>query len=187
MTFQERCKNSQGEVRTSPHLPSKSGLVMQIICIVWPVAVASPLVQHRKFKKRFSGIFQLLEEVCLKNNWGSPVYTLHSTQAPNAEMQLFLYKVNIPALPTLYQPQKLCRSVEEAKAYAAEYVLTQLGIPFEGKFIKLDHSKVWFTINVSVITVGPTINECYGFRSRITSIHCCHHCLTLRHKSRWTR
>ena len=48
-------------------------------------------------------------------------------------MQLFLYKVNIPALPTLYQPQKLCRSVEEAKAYAAEYVLQQLGIPFDGE------------------------------------------------------
>ena len=61
------------------------------------------------------------------------MYTLHSTQASNADMQLFLYKVNIPALPTLYQPQKLCRSVEEAKVYAAEYVLQQLGISFEGK------------------------------------------------------
>ena len=60
------------------------------------------------------------------------MYTLHSTQAPNTDMQLFVYKVNIPALPTLYQPQKLCRSVEEAKAYSAEYVLQQIGIPFDG-------------------------------------------------------
>ncbi|XP_028394241.1 APOBEC1 complementation factor-like [Dendronephthya gigantea] len=75
---------------------------------------------------------QVLEDFCLKNNWGNPVYTLHSTQAPSTDMQLFVYKVNIPALPTLYQPQKLCRSVEEAKAYAAEYVLQQIGIPFDG-------------------------------------------------------
>ena len=63
------------------------------------------------------------------------MYTLHSTHNPSSDMQLFLYKVNVPALPTLYQPHKLCKSVEEAKAYAAEYVLQQVGVHFDGKFI----------------------------------------------------
>ena len=35
---------------------------------------------------------QVLEDVCQKNQWGSPVYTLHSTVGPQ-DMQLFLHKV----------------------------------------------------------------------------------------------
>ncbi|KAM7451805.1 RNA-binding protein 47 [Porites harrisoni] len=73
---------------------------------------------------------QVLEDVCQKNQWGSPVYTLHSTVGPQ-DMQLFLHKVSIPGLATQYQPPKLCRTVEEAKSYASEYTLQQLGIPIE--------------------------------------------------------
>ncbi|KAF7649028.1 hypothetical protein LDENG_00148390 [Lucifuga dentata] len=40
---------------------------------------------------------QVLEEVCQKNNWGHPVYQLHSAIGPD-QRQLFLYKINIPAL-----------------------------------------------------------------------------------------
>ncbi|XP_027051803.1 APOBEC1 complementation factor-like isoform X3 [Pocillopora damicornis] len=74
---------------------------------------------------------QVLEDVCQKNQWGSPVYTLHSTVGPQ-DIQLFLHKVSIPGLATQYQPPKLCRTVEEAKSYAAEYTLQQLGVPIEG-------------------------------------------------------
>ncbi|NXN11154.1 A1CF factor, partial [Indicator maculatus] len=48
---------------------------------------------------------QILEEICQKNNWGQPVYQLHSAIGQD-QRQLFLYKVTIPALasqnPTMY-------------------------------------------------------------------------------------
>lgn len=76
---------------------------------------------------------QILEEVCMKSGWGSPNYQLHSTMGRDGsgDIQLFLYKVTIPALMASYppfQPNKLCRTVDEAKVYAAEFVLQQLGI-----------------------------------------------------------
>ncbi|KAJ0060572.1 hypothetical protein NL108_016024, partial [Boleophthalmus pectinirostris] len=40
---------------------------------------------------------QVLEDLCQKNGWGSPVFELHSAQTPD-QRQLFLYKVTIPAL-----------------------------------------------------------------------------------------
>ena len=45
---------------------------------------------------------------------------------------LISFKVSIPGLATQYQPPKLCRTVDEAKSYAAEYTLQQLGVPIEG-------------------------------------------------------
>lgn len=45
---------------------------------------------------------------------------------------VFFFKVSIPGLATQYQPPKLCRTVDEAKSYAAEYTLQQLGVPIEG-------------------------------------------------------
>ena len=36
---------------------------------------------------------QILEEICQKNSWGQPLYTLHSTTNPG-EDPLFLYKVH---------------------------------------------------------------------------------------------
>eukprot|EP00794_Sanderia_malayensis_P017018 gene17018-18732_t len=68
---------------------------------------------------------QVLEELSHKNNWGAPIYTLHSTVISDG--QLFLYKVTLPLLGTTYQPPKLCRTLEEAKKYAAEYTINQLG------------------------------------------------------------
>ncbi|KAM4896974.1 LOW QUALITY PROTEIN: APOBEC1 complementation factor [Sylvia borin] len=48
---------------------------------------------------------QILEEICQKNNWGQPVYQLHSAIGQD-QRQLFLYKITIPALasqnPTMY-------------------------------------------------------------------------------------
>ncbi|XP_076450587.1 APOBEC1 complementation factor-like isoform X2 [Babylonia areolata] len=81
----------------------------------------------------------VLEEFCQKNGLGSPVYQLHSTvqRTPptQEELQLFLFKVSIPALMTQnagpFQPDKLCRTVDEAKVYAAEYAMLQMGVPFE--------------------------------------------------------
>lgn len=55
-------------------------------------------------------------------------------QAEDFEQNQFLYQVSIPALPVqTIQPNKLCRTVEEAKIYAAEYTLMQLGIPIESE------------------------------------------------------
>ncbi|XP_073452434.1 APOBEC1 complementation factor isoform X3 [Aquarana catesbeiana] len=79
---------------------------------------------------------QVLEEICQKNNWGQPVYQLHSAIGQD-QRQLFLYKITIPLLasqnPAIhpFTPPKLCISVDEAKTYAAEYTLQTLGIPTE--------------------------------------------------------
>ena len=41
--------------------------------------------------------FQLLEEICQKNGWGSPNFQLHSTvtRDGSGDAQLFLYKVRL--------------------------------------------------------------------------------------------
>ena len=41
-------------------------------------------------------------------------------------------QVTISALNLQFQPNKLARSVEEAKLTAAEYTLTQIGVPVDG-------------------------------------------------------
>ncbi|XP_046312742.1 APOBEC1 complementation factor isoform X3 [Marmota monax] len=80
---------------------------------------------------------QILEEICQKNNWGQPVYQLHSAIGQD-QRQLFLFKVTIPALasqnPAIhpFTPPKLSAYVDEAKTYAAEYTLQTLGIPTDG-------------------------------------------------------
>ncbi|TSK14543.1 APOBEC1 complementation factor [Bagarius yarrelli] len=80
---------------------------------------------------------QILEDICQKNNWGQPVYQLHSAIGPD-QRQLFLYKVTIPALATQYPnihpftPAKLCAAVDEAKIHAAEHTLQTLGLHTEG-------------------------------------------------------
>ncbi|XP_048730769.2 APOBEC1 complementation factor-like isoform X2 [Ostrea edulis] len=73
---------------------------------------------------------QILDDFCQKNGLGSPIYQLHSTL--NGDAQLFLYKVTVPAYPSSFQPNKLCRTVEDAKCYAAEFVMSQMGIPMDG-------------------------------------------------------
>uniref|UniRef100_A0A8C5GBE1 APOBEC1 complementation factor n=1 Tax=Gouania willdenowi TaxID=441366 RepID=A0A8C5GBE1_GOUWI len=79
---------------------------------------------------------QVLEELCQKNNWGQPVYQLHSAIGPD-QRQLFLYKITIPALATQYPnvhpftPTKLCTAVDEAKTHAAEHALQTLGVQTE--------------------------------------------------------
>lgn len=45
--------------------------------------------------------YQVLDELCQKNNWGQPIYQLHSAIGPD-QRQLFLYKITIPALATQY-------------------------------------------------------------------------------------
>ncbi|XP_034413918.1 APOBEC1 complementation factor isoform X2 [Cyclopterus lumpus] len=80
---------------------------------------------------------QVLEELCQKNNWGHPVYQLHSAIGPD-QRQLFLHKITIPALATQYPtvhpftPAKLCAAVEEAKVHAADHTLQTLGLQTEG-------------------------------------------------------
>ncbi|XP_061181474.1 probable RNA-binding protein 46 isoform X3 [Saccostrea echinata] len=74
--------------------------------------------------------YEILDDFCQKNGLGSPIYQLHSTL--NGESQLFLYKVTVPAYPNPFQPNKLCRTVEDAKCFAAEFVMSQMGIPMDG-------------------------------------------------------
>ncbi|XP_059166916.1 APOBEC1 complementation factor-like isoform X2 [Physella acuta] len=85
---------------------------------------------------------EVLEELCQKNHWGLPVYQLHSAiqrdASTNTDCQFFLFKVSIPALPSqTIQPNKLCRTVEEAKIFAAEYTLMQLGLPVESSEVTI--------------------------------------------------
>ncbi|CAH2322174.1 APOBEC1 complementation factor isoform X2 [Pelobates cultripes] len=102
---------------------------------------------------------QILEELCQKNNWGQPVYQLHSAIGQD-QRQLFLYKITIPVLasqnPAIhpFTPPKLCISVDEAKNYAAEYTLQTLGIPVE----TTEHQTAFagYTIATSPAAVAAT-------------------------------
>ncbi|XP_043912352.1 APOBEC1 complementation factor isoform X1 [Protopterus annectens] len=104
---------------------------------------------------------QILEEVCQKNNWGQPVYQLHSAIGHD-QRQLFLYKVTIPALATQYPnihpftPTKLCSSVDEARAYAAEHVIHTLGIQTEGNEPPAAATFQGYTIASPAVTVAAT-------------------------------
>ncbi len=83
-------------------------------------------------------LLQVLEELCVKNGWGSPHYNLHSTSSQNqsGEDVLFLFKITIPAICYSYMPTKLSRTVEEARVLAADHTLSNLGchIMQEGKY-----------------------------------------------------
>jgi len=76
---------------------------------------------------------QLLEEACIRNMWGSPVYQLMTIPSSD-NRQLFFYKITIPALASMgpqfayFQPNKFSVTVEEAKTVAAEYVLSLLNL-----------------------------------------------------------
>lgn len=80
---------------------------------------------------------QVLEDFCQKNGLGIPVYRLHSILqclSGQDEVQLFLFKVSVPALIQNlgpFQPDKLFRTIEEAKIYAAEYTMNQMTILME--------------------------------------------------------
>ncbi|XP_064610617.1 APOBEC1 complementation factor-like isoform X3 [Liolophura sinensis] len=85
---------------------------------------------------------EVLDDLCQKNGWGSPVYQLHAPMGRDGSgaqqlLELFLYKITIPALGTQFPncnpftPNKLCSTVEGAKVFAAEYTLMQLGVPLE--------------------------------------------------------
>jgi len=77
---------------------------------------------------------QQLEELCQVNKWGQPTFQLNSTKGRNEE-DLYLYKVQIPALtghyPQGFTPDKLLPTPDEAKQYAAEYVLGRLQYPVQ--------------------------------------------------------
>jgi len=77
---------------------------------------------------------QQLEELCQVNKWGQPTFQLNSTKGRNEE-DLYLYKVQIPALTGVYPqgftPDKLLPTPDEAKQYAAEYILGRLQYPVQ--------------------------------------------------------
>ncbi|XP_006630436.1 APOBEC1 complementation factor isoform X1 [Lepisosteus oculatus] len=104
---------------------------------------------------------QILEDICQKNNWGQPVYQLHSAIGPD-QRQLFLYKVTIPALATQYPnvhpftPAKLSPSVDEAKVHAAEHALQILGLQTEGAEASAAAAFPGYTIANTTATVAAT-------------------------------
>ncbi|XP_064617422.1 APOBEC1 complementation factor-like isoform X1 [Liolophura sinensis] len=110
-----------------------------------PMGIRSP-VRGRGMMMRGWGFrkhpAEVLDDLCQKKGWGSPVYQLHSLMGRDGSgaqqlLELFLYKITIPALGTQFPnrnpftPNKLCSTVEGAKVYAAEYTLMQLGVPLE--------------------------------------------------------
>ncbi|XP_064616821.1 APOBEC1 complementation factor-like [Liolophura sinensis] len=110
-----------------------------------PMGIRSP-VRGRGMMLRGCGFrkhpAEVLDDLCQKNGWGSPVYQLHSLMGRGGSgaqqlLELFLYKITIPALGTQFPnrnpftPNKLCPTVEGAKVFAAEYTLMQLGVPLE--------------------------------------------------------
>jgi len=86
-----------------------------------------PLMQGRRRTPS-----EQLEELCQMSKWGQPTFQLNSTKGRNEE-DLYLYKVQIPALtghyPQGFTPDKLLPTPDEAKQYAAEYVLGRLQYP----------------------------------------------------------
>ena len=82
-------------------------------------------------------LVQLLDDMCNKNGWGAPSYSLHSTGSAGGlahnDLQLFIYHIRIPAMGVTFQPTKLSPSVDEAQRIAAEYCLLQLGYPMDCK------------------------------------------------------
>ncbi|XP_064476933.1 probable RNA-binding protein 46 isoform X2 [Ornithodoros turicata] len=103
----------------------------------------TPTPQHILFKPSIHPV-EALTDLCHRQSWGEPQFQLHSATAPNSVVsvdgenvpqQLFLYKVAVPGLPAPYNhftPNKLCPNPEEAKEYAAEFVLGQLGVRLNG-------------------------------------------------------
>uniref|UniRef100_A0A3B4WRR0 APOBEC1 complementation factor n=1 Tax=Seriola lalandi dorsalis TaxID=1841481 RepID=A0A3B4WRR0_SERLL len=109
--------------------PKYKECCFQIICM----SDCSPGIKYDPGLRGLS----LIHILCQKNNWGQPVYQLHSAIGPD-QRQLFLYKITVPALATQYPnvhpftPAKLCTAVEEAKIHAAEHTLQTLGLQTEG-------------------------------------------------------
>lgn len=53
------------------------------------------------------------------------------------EVIILVFQISVPALAnSCFQPNKLCRTVEEAKNFAAEHCLMQLGIGLGGEYSK---------------------------------------------------
>ncbi|XP_002127144.2 putative RNA-binding protein 46 isoform X1 [Ciona intestinalis] len=120
---------------TVPHMPGQAAAGQQIATYASQVAQMATIPQVVPTMVKSSDI--ILEEICQRQMWGSPSYQLLTTTGGDGR-QLFLYKVSIPALASIFptqpyfQPNKLCVSVEEAKSYAAEYVLSQLALQADG-------------------------------------------------------
>ncbi|KAJ8299658.1 LOW QUALITY PROTEIN: hypothetical protein KUTeg_023718 [Tegillarca granosa] len=104
-------------------------------------------------------VTQMLEDLCQKNAWGSPVYQLHSTM--NGENQLFLFKITIPAIGnTPFQPNKLCRTEVamsqnpyQGRAIAPAYAVPN-GVP-RSDITYASTVPVVTSANSYVVTPGP--------------------------------
>ena len=59
------------------------------------------------------------------------------TTAASDGLTMLVFQISVPALAnSCFQPNKLCRTVEEAKNFAAEHCLMQLGVGLGGEYGK---------------------------------------------------
>lgn len=112
---------------------------------------------------------QLLEDICQKNNWPPPVYTLHSTSSSNqhilvGEDVLFLYKVTLGAVGMTYMPSRLSRTVDEARCIAADYTLSNLGLLLDSELLA---AVAWWACSSRCSCLRHLVVFCY-------CRYCCH-------------
>lgn len=81
---------------------------------------------------------QVLTDVCERQGWGVPQFQLvtvmssecNPVDSSEPQMPLYFFKVTLPNVsPAMYNtitPNKFCRTIEEAREYAAEYTLHHL-------------------------------------------------------------
>ncbi|XP_029639162.1 probable RNA-binding protein 46 isoform X2 [Octopus sinensis] len=79
----------------------------------------------------YNKAIEVLENICLKNGWGTPIYHLLTTNI-NGYL-CYIFKVTLSSLSGSHipytngwQPRVFSRTIEEAKICAAEHVLEQL-------------------------------------------------------------
>jgi hypothetical protein len=85
----------------------------------------------------------MLEDICSKENFGLPAYTLHTTTGVDSdgkELGLYTYKISIPALFSGGQlsSNKLAKNIDEAKNEAAEYALLQIFAPQAQTYVDIN-------------------------------------------------
>ena len=73
------------------------------------------------------------------------------TTAASDGLTMLVFQISVPALAnSCFQPNKLCRTVEEAKNFAAEHCLMQLGVGLGGEYGKY----------TPVVIDLPTTDDC---------------------------
>ncbi|XP_065301305.1 probable RNA-binding protein 46 isoform X1 [Dermacentor albipictus] len=104
---------------------------------------ALPYPGNARLTSRCQRVIQILVDMCERQGWGDPQFQLVTVMssecnAPDSnetQTPLHFFKVTLPNVsPPMYNtitPNKFCRTVEEAREYAAEYALHHLLLRLE--------------------------------------------------------